>query len=219
MKAFVSIIKGIARYRLLRINNRQYLIDLEENPRFFFFPFIMWTHIFTVYELQEENSQIVIEYNDKKGPIGYDVMPIIYPLVVGISFVLGKSFVGAGFANIPFVNHKIIQVLCIILVIIATVLWRIREHKRTYEKMSNLITFKKPNRLYVKFYPINKMNYVFQAIVWFLSIGMAILSIGLFIQENLFIGLLGFCIFISLLSLVYRLFVYPKYIYKCAFYE
>lgn len=219
LKAFVSIIKGIARYRLIRINNKDYLVDLEENPRFFFFPFIMWTHIFTLYELQGDHSKKVFEYQSKKGPIGYDAMPIVYPLVVGISFVLGQSFVRAGFANIPFVNHQVIQILCIILIIIATFLWRIREHKRTYEKMSNLITFTNSNRLYVKFFPINKMNYVFQAIIWLVFIGMTILSIGLIIQENLFIGLLGFWVFISFLPLVYRLFIFPKYIYHCVFYE
>lgn len=219
MKAFISIINSITRFRLIRINNRQYLIDLEENPRFFFFPFIMWTHIFTVYELQEKDSQTITEYNDKKGSTGYDVMPIIYPLIVGISFVLGNGFVGDSLASVPFVNHKVIQALCIILVVVATVLWRIREHKRTLENMSNLITFEDSKHLYIRFLPINRMNYVFQVIMWLFSIGMIILSLGLFLKENLFIGLLCFWAFISLLPLIYRLFIHPKYIYKCAFYE
>lgn len=43
LQAYVSIIKGIARIRVVQIENKYYIVDIEENTRFFFIPLVALT--------------------------------------------------------------------------------------------------------------------------------------------------------------------------------
>lgn len=219
LQAYVSIIKSIARYRVLQINNQYYVVDIEESPRFFFFPFMTWTHMYTLYELEQEQARRISEYNKERGAVGLEAFSVYYFLIVGLSLALGKTIVSSGIAYIPFLNNTIVQWLFLLLAVAAIVYFRFVQHRKTYEKMHQLVDLKPLNRQYVKFYPVNKMNYVFGFVMWLFFLGFTCLSLGLFLQLNLLLGLISFWAFLSVVAIAFRLFVHPNYVYKCAFYE
>lgn len=219
LKAYVSIIKGIARYRLVQLNHKYYLVDLEENPRFFFLPFITWLHIYTLYELEEGQARKIFDYNEAKGPAGIDSFSIYYFLIVGIGLVLGKTIVSSGIAYIPFLANPFVQALFLLLTVAAVLYFRYVEHGKTHIKMHQLVDLSTLNRKYVRFYPVNKLNYIFCLLHWLTLLGLIVLALGLFLQLNLLLGLIGFWVFLSMAVLTYRLFIHPNYVYKCNFYK
>jgi len=219
LQAYVSIIKSIARYRMVQINNKYYIVDIEENPRFFFFPFITWLHIYTLYELEEGQACKIYAYNETKGTAGMEAFSLYYFLIVGISFVLGKTAVSSGIVYIPFFGNTFAQGLFLFLAVVAVIYFRYVKHRKTYIKMHQLIDLGSLNRKYVKFYPVNKMNYVFFLTQWLVFLGFIFLSVGLFLQLDLLLGLLGVWGFLSMAAIIFRLFIHPNYVYKCNFYK
>lgn len=219
LQAYVSIIKSIARYRMVQINNKYYVVDIEESPRFFFLPFITWVHIYTLYELEEEQARRIFAYNETKGTTGIEAFSAYYFLIVGIGLVLGKTVVSSGIAYIPFLNNTFVQWLFLLLTVAAIIYFRFVQHRKTYIKMHQLVDLSTLNRQYVKFYPVNKMSYVFGLIMWLFFLGFTYLSLGIFLQLNLLLGLVGFWAFLSFVAIAFRLFIHPNYVYKCEFYE
>lgn len=219
MRAYISIIKHIIRYRVLQINNKYYIVDIEENPRFFLFPFLTWFHIYTLYELEEDQARKISDYNKTKGPDGREVFSTLYFFIVGISLTLGKVVASSGLAYIPFINNTIVHILFLLLAIGAVVYFRIIQYRKTYEKMHQLVDLKPLNKKYARFYPINKLNYVYLLFMWLFFLGFAFLASALFLQLSILLGLLGFWTFISLAAVAYRFFIHPKYKYTCTFYE
>jgi len=219
LQAYVTIIKSIARYRMVQINNKYYIVDIEENPGFFFFPFITWVHIYTLYELEEGQASRIFAHNKTKGTAGIETFSTYYFLIVGISFVLGKTVVSSGIAYIPFLNNTIVQWLFLLLAVAAVIYFRFVQHQKTYRKMHQLVDLSTLNRKYVKFYPVNKMNYVFLLIQWLFFLGFSYLSVGMFLQLDLLLGLIGFWVCLSMVAIIFRLFIHPNYVYKCNFYK
>src|SRR5690625_684033 len=102
---------------MVQINNKYYIVDIEENPGFFFFPFITWVHIYTLYELKEGQASRIFAHNKTKGTAGIETFSTYYFLIVGISFVLVKTVVSSGIAYIPFLYITFFYLLFLFLVV------------------------------------------------------------------------------------------------------
>src|SRR5690625_684035 len=144
---------------------------------------------------------------------------LYYFLFYCISFVLGKTVFSSEIAYIPFLNNTIVLWLFLLLAVAAVIYFRFVQHQKTYRKMHQLVDLSTLNRKYVKFYPVNKMNYVFLLIQCMFFLGFSYLSVVMFLLLDLLFCLIGFWVCLSMVAIIFRLFIHPNYVYKCNFYK
>lgn len=218
LHTYISQIKGIIRYRLLHIDGKYYLVDLEENPLFYFFPFLTWFHKYTLYELNEEQAQRILD-NQYQRQSGTAIFSIIYPLSVGTSLILGKAFVSSGLAQIPFFQSKFIQILFLLLTVLACVYFWGHLHKKAILKMEEIVPLRSLDRYYARFIPEEKRSYFSSIFIALVAALFIFVGVSLVIIENLLLGFATFCFFIFFYPISFRGFLHPEKVYKSIFYK
>lgn len=211
--AYVSILKNL-RYRSIRHGSHNYLLDLEQNKYYFIFPFLLWTDILKVYQLDQEALMNLEKIKHRTNFIDSLMM-----LIVGLSFVLGKMVVSAGFIQIEFLNSIIGNVIFLLLMTSIVVVFRIRQHRKNEEKMQQLLAVEKLNIYYIKLYPKKIKGIIFPLFMWVFFIFFTYMSILLAIKLHLLIGIIGYWGFLSIVFIAFRLFIHSNYEYTISYYE
>jgi len=122
MKCKVSAIKGNLRYRILTINNKNYIFDMGQSFWRFLFPVFAWIFPHTVYKVNDDRSlgQLEASSNPEEksnqksygelslilGPLGVLLGSLIYP-------ILDTTLFFNGF----YINFIIVTIPCLSIII------------------------------------------------------------------------------------------------------
>jgi len=202
MECEVEFLDKNRRYRILRIENNYYLLDMEKNIWAIFLPLLFWLMPQKAYNVNLNTIESL------RAPTSTSTnLSSIISLGIGGSVILSQVL--KPILDFSIQTAMIVNVLMLILTASIIFYLRLYSRKKSYQRLHNSVDLESLDTMLIKIKPKFFKQYIVPIFGHLFFVILTIFSISLFITTGNFIGIIFFTLFFSFVLIADTSAVHP----------